>query len=264
MFGTFLAEKHNRWLATLALLGVVTALGAYTYFTVQQALDWNMGVPSITVTGEGEITATPDIAQFSFTVMAMAPTGEAAQAMVAATTTAIIDYLKSEGVEEKDIKTEGYNMYPHYTYPTVPCLYGSYCPPTEPKEDGMEVSQIVTVKVRDTAKAGTLVGGAGNLGAKNISGVTFTIDDESVFEDQAREAAIADAKEKAEALATQLGVELGDLVGYYEEQPYPMYGYGGGPMMDTAMSARAESAPNLPAGEGTVTSRVNLTYELND
>jgi len=263
MFGNFLAEKHNRWLATLALAGLVAALGSYTYFTLKQASEWNAGIPSINVTGEGEVTAMPDIAQFSFSVVATAPTADVAQDMVAATTTAIIEYLKSEGVEEKDIKTDGYNMYPHYTYATTPCPFGSYCPPTEPKEDGMEVSQMITVKVRDTAKAGDLVGGTGDRGAKNISGVTFTIDDESALKDQAREAAIADARAKAEALAEQLGVELGDLVGYYEEQPYQPYGYGG-TMMDMAMSAREEMAPNLPMGEGTMTSRVSLMYEINN
>ncbi len=262
MFGNFFAEKYNRVLLTLVLVGGVVALSAYAYFTMKQALDWNMGMTTINVVGEGEVVATPDIAQFSFSVRTEGKTAEEAQAMAASTTNAIMAYLKASGVEEKDIKTEGYNMYPHYQYDSKPCAYGMYCPPSEPVQDGFEVSQMVTVKVRATDKAGELIAGVGNLGATDMSGLSFTIDDTNTLEDEARAMAIEDAKADAALLAEQLGVKLGEMVSYYEETNQPYYGYGMGG--DMAMSAKAEAAPvpELAPGESTVTSRVNITYEI--
>jgi hypothetical protein len=139
---------------------------------------------------------------------------------------------------------------------------GMYCPPSEPKQTGFEVYQMVTVKVRKTETAGTVLSGVGEKNATDVSGLGFTIDDEEKYKSEARELAIADAKEQAEALAKQLGIKLGDMTGYYEDMPYspmPYYGMGG----DMAMSAKAEMAPSpeVPMGENTITSRVNLTYE---
>ena len=140
---------------------------------------------------------------------------------------------------------------------------GMWCPPGEQKQDGFEVYQTVTVKVRDTAKAGNLLTGVGSKGATDISGLGFTIDDEEQYKNEARELAIADAKAQAESLAEQLGVRLVEMTGYYEESPMnpmPYYGMGS----DMAMSAKAEMAQSadVPAGENTITSRVNLTYTI--
>lgn len=263
MFGSFFNEKHNRVLGTLVLVAAVVALASYAYFTLKQASDWNMGMSTINVAGDGEVMATPDVAQFSFTVRTIEDTAEAAQAANASTSNAVMAYLKEQGVEEKDIKTDGYNLYPHYNYDTRPCVLGAYCPPSEPKQDGTEVTQTVTVKVRVMDTAGELVAGVGTRGASDISSLAFTIDDPEGLKDEARNQAIADARAQAEVLADQLGVRLGDMVSYYEDVPYNP-AYGGGMEMDSAMSAKAESvpAPEFSAGESTITSRVNLTYEI--
>lgn len=252
----------NRTLATLVLLGVVAALGSYAYVTLKNAGGW-VGPTTINVVGNGEVTAVPDIATFSFSVKAEGADATAAQAKSAEAMKAVNDYLKGEGVEEKDIKTTGYNLNPKYTYEERPCAMGMWCPPGEQKQDGFEVYQTVTVKVRDTAKAGNLLTGVGSKGATDISGLGFTLDDDEKYKADARKLAIEDAKAQAEALAEQLGVRLVEMTGYYEESPYnpmPYYGMGG----DMAMSAKAEMAPaaDVPAGENTITSRVNLTYTI--
>jgi hypothetical protein len=257
----FFSTSLNRALGALALIGITVAFLSYAYVTIKNSGGW-VGPTTINVTGNGEVTAVPDIATFSFSVRAEGKDAAEAQGKSAESMNAILAYLKEQGVEEKDVKTTGYNLMPKYTYPTQPCLMGSYCPPSNPVQDGFEVSQMVTVKVRKTDTAGNLLSGVGDKGATDISGLGFTIDDEEKYKADARKLAIEDAKAQAEVLATQLGVSLGDMTSYYEEMPYgptPYYGMGG-----DMMSAKAEMAPSpdVPTGENTITSRVTITYEF--
>jgi uncharacterized protein YggE len=140
-----------------------------------------------------------------------------------------------------------------------------YCPPAgEPTLKGYEVNQSVTVKVRDIAKAGEILSQVGGKGAQNVSGIQMTVDDTNALKDEARKLAIEDAKQKAEALADTLGVRLVRMNGYWEEEADPYgrgYGMGGDMMMNASMDS-APKAATLPTGENTVTSRVNLSYEI--
>ncbi len=259
MFQPLFDSKLNRTLVTLVLVAIVVALGSYAYKTLDAMPQW--GPTTINVIGNGEVTATPDIATFTFTVKAEGTDATTAQTKATEIMTAVTAYLGSEGVEEKDIKTTGYNLNPKYSYNERPCAMGMYCPPGDPVQTGFEVYQYVAVKVRDTNKAGTLLSGVGDKGVTDVSGLGFTIDDEDALKAEARALAIADAKKQAEVLAKELGVRLGDMTSYYEDQPYtPYYGMGA----DMAMSAKNETSPAavVPTGENTVTSRVNLTYEI--
>lgn len=260
---SFLSLWYVRFLAILILIGVVAALAAYTNYTMKQAKYNYMGPTTINVRGEGEVLARPDIGQFSFAVRAEADDAETAQELSAESINSILAYLEGAGVEEKDIKTENYNLNPRYRYEERICPMGSFCPPGEQVIDGYEVSQRVTVKVRDLDESGNLISGVGERGATNISGLQFTIDDESNLKAEAREKAIADAKAKAKELAEDLGVKVVRMVGYYEEEMYPMPyhgGFGGDMMM--ARSEAASLAPALPVGENSFTATVNITYEV--
>ena len=259
---TIFNSKLNQFLITAVLAGACIALLAFAYSTLKQQSQWG-GPMTINVTGKGEVTATPDIAQFSFSVRADAPTASEAQKKSAESINALTAYLKENTIEDKDVKTEGYNMNPKFKYETKPCMSKSFCPPGEQVPDGFEVFQTVTVKVRDVDKAGMLLGGVGDKGATDISGLTFTIDDEEGQKAKARELAIADAKVNAEKLAGSLNVRIVKMMSYYEDTPaMPMYGYGGG-MMD-AMSTKAEMAPtpSIPTGENETVSNVTITYEV--
>lgn len=258
----FFAQTYVRVLMVLVFIGVIAALGAYTNATLKSARYGNMGPTTINVRGEGEVLAKPDIGQFSFAVRAEGDTASVAQDQSAKSINEIINYLKEQGVEEKDIKTENYNLSPKYTYPERICPAGSYCPPGEPKIDGYEVSQNVAVKVRDLEKAGTLISGAGEHGATNISSLQFTIDDESELQAEARAKAIEKAKENAGKLAKDLDVHIVRMLSYYEEgkqPPYYAYGMGG----DAAVSEmKTASVPSTPTGENKITSTVVITYEI--
>jgi len=168
--------------------------------------------------------------------------------------------LRKTGVEDKDVKTSSYYLNPKYRYETRVCPANSYCPPGEPIIDGYEVSQTITVKVRDLDAAGNLISGVGERGATNISGLSFTIDDESVLKAEARTSAIEDAKEKAEKLAADLGVSIVRIMSYYEEEFYPAYGGYGGDMMER--SVEQSVAPEMPTGENMINSTVSVTFEI--
>jgi uncharacterized protein len=256
-----LNSKLNQLLITLVLVGAVLALGAYSYVMLKQQSQWG-GPMTINVSGKGEVTAKPDIAQFSFSVRGEGADAAAAQTKSAEVINAVTAYLKENGIEEKDIKTEGYNMNPKYKYEQKPCLYGSYCPPGEQIPDGFEVYQSITVKVRDVEKAGTLLAGIGDKGATDISGLNFTVDDDEAVKAEARKMAIEDAQAQAKELAESLDVRIVKMISYYEDAGSPMYNYGG-EMRDMAMSAKAPMAvPDMPTGENKTISTVTITYEV--
>lgn len=261
---SYLSKTYVQFLLSLALVCVIAALGAYAYLTLREAKGVYTGQTNITVIGEGEVLAKPDIGTFTFTVRAEGTDATEAQNVSAESMNEILAYLKDQGVEEKDVKTQYYNLNPKYRYQERICPVGSYCPPGEPIIDGYEVSQSVVVKVRDLENAGTLISGVGERGATNISGLQFTIDDTDVLKEEAREKAIVDAREKAEKLADALGMRLGRMTGFWEEgdgRYYPEM-YAMDAMQDEAVGRGGNTAPSLPTGENTITSRVNISYEL--
>ncbi len=262
---TWAGDARIKGLVMLVLIVGATALGAYTYYTVKQSQYIYSGPNTISVTGKGEVFAKPDIATFSFAVEAEDKEAAGAQEKSASAMNAIVEYLKNDGkVEEKDIKTSGYALNPKYRWEQGICTQFG-CPNGKQILEGYTVSQTVTVKVRDTAKAGDLISNVGSKGATNISGLSFTIDDDEALKRQARELAIKDARENADKLANDLGTRLGRMMNFWEDQggtPMPMY--------DMAMSARADGmggmekiiAPTIPSGENTITSNVTIVYEI--
>ncbi len=256
-------ELYMRKITGVFGIMAIIALGAYTYYTLKQAQYLYQGPTTISVTGVGEVFATPDIATFSFTVEAKETDASVAQSKSADTMNAVLAYLKEAGVDEKDVKTENYNLTPQYEYSQVICTQWGCPPQREPKLIGYQVSQTVAVKVRDTSKAGEIISNVGEKGAMNVSGLSFTIDDEEAIKTEAREKAIADAKVKADVLAKNLGVRIVRMNGYWEETGgYPeAYGMGGN-MKFAADSAAPSIAPELPMGENKMKIQVNLSYEI--
>ncbi len=218
---------------------------------------------TITVSGEGEVFAVPDTATFSVTVQEEAKEVKDAQTVATEKINDIIAYLKEQDIDEKDIKTTDYNVYPQYDYIQTACS-GGYCPGGTQKLRGFQVSQTLTIKVRDTEQAGELLSGVGTLGASSVSGLSFTIDDEDGLKAEAREMAIEDARVKASELSKDLNVRLVRVVGFSEsDYGYPVpFAYGrGGADMAVAQEAKA-SAPDVPVGENKIVSSVSVTYEI--
>ena len=253
--------KQVRWV--LIALGVflgISALGAL--MQLRYIGTGVMPANTISVFGEGEAFIVPDMGEFTFSVVSEKPTVAAAQADATTKQNAVAEYLKSAGVEEKDIKTVGYNVYPQYDYETQVCPAGGYCPGGRQVLRGYEVRQTTQVKVRDTEQAGELLSGVGSKGATEVSGLSFTVEDETAIQTEARAEAIIDAKEQAKALARDLGVSLVRIVSFSENTggyPYPLYektlGMGGA-------TDAAAPAPRIETGENKYTSNVTIVYEI--
>jgi len=259
---SFLTKKYVQVLLALVLIGVMAALAAYTQLALKEARGVFTGEVTISVAGEGEVLALPDIGQFSFAVRAEGKDAVEAQENSAEGINAIIAYLDETGVDEKDIKTQNYSLNPKYRYEERVCVSNQFCPPGERVIDGYEVYQNVSVKVRDLDNAGALISGVGENGATNISSLQFTIDDETALKAEARAEAIADAKTQAEVLAKDLGMRLDRIVGFYEggEEYYPQNerAYA----LDSSEGSSIKSAPSLPVGENEIRSNVTITYQL--
>jgi uncharacterized protein len=247
----------------IVLILLAIFLGVSALAGLKGLKDPNPVYNAITVNGEGEAFAVPDIAYFSFSVSQDAKTVAEAQSGVTSKMDRILEVLKGMGIEEKDIKTSDYSVYPKYTYINFPCTINS-CPPSSQKVDGYTASHSVTVKVRETEKAGDVLGRVGENGATNLSNINFTVDDQDAIIAEARAMAIADAKEKAKMLAKELDLKLVRVMGYGDNQGgYPMpyreesFAYGGADMV-----SQAKAAPSLPTGENKVVVNVSVTYEI--
>lgn len=263
-------NTFNEMLATNGMRGaIIGVLAILSLFLLAETLSLvkdfgRSGVPAtdtITVNGDGQATMAPDVARVSFTVQNTAKTVAEAQAATTKQTNAALDFVKKQGIADKDVKTISYNIYPQYSY-GAPCPAGASCPAyREPKITGYQVSQSVQVSVRKLELVGDILSGLGQLEVQNVSGPDFALDDPTAGYDAARADAIAKAKAQAQALANQLGVHIGKIVSFSESSGgYPgpvMYGMGMG-----AGKADVAAAPSVPTGQNTYSATVNITYEI--
>ncbi|MDD5590198.1 MAG: SIMPL domain-containing protein [Candidatus Portnoybacteria bacterium] len=205
---------------------------------------------SITINGEGKIFAKPDIGQISLSVITEAKSVADAQKNNNEKMNKIIETIEATGVDEKDIKTANYNIYPKYQY-----TYGKSV------LIGYEVSQTLEIKIRNLDKFGEIIAKATENGANQVGSLTFTFDDPEKLKTEARQKAIENAREKAEALADALKVDLVRIIDFSEsssEPPVPYsysykeaYGVGGGG--DTA---------SIQTGQNEIIANVSITYEI--
>lgn len=251
--------KKYAWIAGVFALGGIflaslafgaAELSAIKHPTGQQG--------SITVYGDGEVSAVPDIATVTYTIRESATTVAEAQKAVEAKNKAGIDALARLGVEEKDRKTLYYNVNPKYEYYST----GGFA--TNSKIVGYEVSQSVEAKIRKVDAAGDVIGALGAANITEISGPTFAVDKPEELQEKAKEEAIAEAKDKARATAKALGMDLGDVIQFSEDNGsvYPYYaktmsadGRGGAGALGPEVT--------LPTGENTIKSHVTITYQLD-
>lgn len=268
------SEKRSDQLAIAGLL-VLAALFVYLLSVVfgWGAINQSDNLATIVVSGEGRAFAIPDTATFTYTVQAEAADARTAQEQIASAAKEISEQLQASGVEESDIKTQSYNVYPRYEYRRISdqtaSNLGSLEIATYPvPEDrnrvlvGYEATQTNQVRVRNLDAAGNLLSLVTDNGADNVSQLDFTVWDESAVEAEARSEAIADAKVKASELAKQLDVNLGDIISFEEVN----YGYE--PMfarMEMAASdSTAESVPaEIAVGQNEIRKTVNITFELD-
>jgi uncharacterized protein YggE len=220
---------------------------------------------TITVSGDGEAFAAPDIAVVAFAVMQDAKTPVEARKIVDEKMLKIQAFLTSSGLAPKDIKTTGYNLNPKYEWQQkhiVCIMYPCDQPSGKQVLVGYTITQSTEVKVRNLDSAGNILGGLTDNGATDVSGLSFMVENEDAVKNTVREEAIMKAKAKAAQLAKDLGVHLVRIVSFNEGGDYPIY-YGRGGIELKAMSADGGfAAPSVSAGENKYTSNVTIVYEI--
>lgn len=212
---------------------------------------------SFSVSGEGKVVAVPDVARVTFSVLTEGGLNVSAlQQENAELMNDAVSFLKEQGIEDQDIKTENYYISPRYQY----CTYDSgVCPPAQIV--GYSVSQTAQVKIRDFAKIPGVLSGIVQKGANTVSGLTFVIDDATELENEARSAAIEQAKERARDVASSAGFSLGRLLSLSESG-------GGTPPIFTAERAYdgfggiGGAGPVPEPGSQDVRVYVTLQYEI--
>ncbi len=204
---------------------------------------------TITVSGEGRYAAPPDIVVLNVSVTTEKAIVGEAQKENTRKMNAVIEFLKRLGIAEKDLKTINYTIYPLYDYPDGRQVFRGY-----------QVSQTAEMKIRDLDKVGETLEGVTRQGANQVGSLSFTFDDPEAPRKEARKLAIAHAKEKAEILAIDLGVDLVRIVSFSED--------GGGVVppifFDSAKGiGGGGESPRIEPGENETAVTVHITYEIN-
>ncbi len=243
-------ETISKFRGLIILVGVLLAvfLAAKSWETINDISKLDFQTPAISVTGEGKIFIKPDIGEVTLAVSSEAGTVEAAQKRATEVINKIFQTLKEKGVEEKDIKTVNYSINPQYDYSDG-----------KQRLRGYQVSQSFKVKIRDLAKTGEIIASASQAGANQVGGLSFTTEDPTKLQAEARDKAIEDAKTKAKELAKKLGVRLGKVVGFSEfggSGPIPYFGF------EKAGMGGAVASPEIPVGENEIRVNVSITYQI--
>ena len=240
------------WLASGALVGVLSAVIVSPGLAPALAQSTAPGGSldhTLSVSGTGIVYVKPDIADISLGVTVRRNTAKDASAAAAASMTKVIDAIKAQGVKDEDIQTTSIGLNPAYDYSG-----------NNPRLIGYDASNTVEVTVRDLTKAGPVIDAATEAGANVVNGISFRVADQSAVEDQARTAAMNDAKAKATTLAAAGGVTITGIIAISElsaptPTPYP-YAVAG-------VAADARASTPVQGGNVELTVTVSVVYAIN-
>ncbi len=201
------------------------------------------------VTGIGKAVVVPDIATVSVGVQTQGSTVKAVQENINTTINKVNEALKKLGIDEKDIQTTNYSIYPDYDY-----LEGRQ------RIRGFTANTTISITVRDIDKTNGVIDTATVNGANQVGGVTFDVDDKTRGQNVAREEAVAEAKRKANDAARIAGFTLGRIVNYSESfggEPYPV------PLYSRSLPEAADGVPTqVEPGSTEIAVTVTLSFEI--
>jgi uncharacterized protein YggE len=248
-------DNAKKWFWILLNILIAVAVVNVVFFVMpmlQKLGDGFYPSRTITVSSEGKATVSPDIAQVSFSVISQGQNPQTLSTNNNEKMSAVIQFVKSQNIDEKDIKTTGYDLSPNYQWDKT--TQRNFIV-------GYTLTQTVLVKIRDLAKVAQVLGGLAPLGVNQIGGVSFTVDNQEAVLALARADAFRKAEAKAKEMASQAGVSLGRVLNVSE--------YGGGVPIPY-YSAKAEmgglggapSVPTIQPGTQEVTDQITITYTL--
>jgi len=235
------------WLLSFfALLFVYTKLVGPIPFSVSSVTTQKS--TTFDVSGEGKVTAKPDVASVTAGIQVQAPSVKSAQDQINSVINKVSQAIKQTGVDSKDIQTINYSVYPTYDYGG-----GSQ------RITGYTASTNLSIKVRNLDNVNSVIDAATNNGANQVSGVSFEIDDKTKLENEARQKAVDAAKKKAEQAAQIAGFKLGRIINYSENFQGLIR-----PVMQAAVVDKASggTATDIEPGSTEVTINVTLSYEI--
>lgn len=213
---------------------------------------------TMTMTGKGEVRSAPDMATITTGVTTQAETAREALDANSAAMDDLVAALREAGLESRDIQTSNFTVSPRYVYSDQRDESGYTRPP---RITGYEVSNAVTIIVRDLDNLGPVLDRAVTVGANTINGISFSIEDPTTLYNEARRRAVADAQAKAQVYADAAGVRLDDIESITEnpvsDGPRPMY-------RAATMEMAADSAVPIEAGEMTYTINTTITWSIDD
>lgn len=261
-----------KWLVN-SLGGLLVIFVAF--LIVQQVYSFTNAVKNqkpantITVSGDGQVTATPDLATITIGVMTKGSDAQTVKDQNNTKANQVIDFVKQQGVDSSDISTSQISIYPDQSYPEV--MVPTNGPVSKmPTIVGYTGNQTITVKVhnvdKDVSVVNKIENGAVNAGANEVNGVYFSFSKDNLdsLQQKARQNAIDNAKQKAQGLAQQAGLNLGKVISISESNSgYP------GPI-PYALSAPAQGmggvdksvAPNIQNASQDITETMNVTFEV--
>lgn len=245
-------------LASLALAGSLLLSGCAPAIEAAQTAAYVSPARTITVVGRGEVKARPDIANTSVGVEVLAPTIEAATTEAEARMAAILAALKELEIESQDIRTSNFSISFERQQGeiSVPRVQGA---PTDTQSPAgfYRVSNMVQVTIRDLDQVGAVLDAAVKAGANNIWGISFSLADTQALETEAREAAVKDARLRAEALAQLNSVTVTEVIAISEvvgSMPGPVFA-------EAALRGMGGGGPVEP-GELTFSTQIQIVYAI--
>ena len=239
--------RKNRKIIAIALALVsVLSVGALGIAPAQA----NEPSRHVTVTGVGSVSVVPDAVRFYPSVTALAAKSADALATASRTASAVRSALRAEGIAAKDIKSSNLSVFPEYNY-------------TQDKGSvivGYRATQSFNVVIRKADTAGKVVESVVNAGNENvqINGIVPFITKGSAAMEEARAAAVADARARAASYAKLLGTSLGRVV-YLQENSAPSYNF---PMLGVAKAADG-ATPEIDLGEEELSVSITVRWALN-
>ncbi|RXF75301.1 SIMPL domain-containing protein [Hansschlegelia zhihuaiae] len=236
------------------ILGLASAAaGAAIWLAATPAHAADAAPSAVAVSGEGMVATAPDIAIVTTGVVTRAGAAGAALKANAAAMTKVLAAIRAAGIEERDVGTSGLSVQPQYDY-------GDGGTPQAPKLVGYEVRNVVTVRSRAVDRLGELIDSLVQAGSNQIEGLAFDVSDREARLDEARRAAIADARRKAALYAEAAGARLGGVLSI-EEDPSadePVRPFAG---RAKALQAAAPATP-IARGEQELRARVTVRWRL--
>ena len=213
---------------------------------------------TIRLNGTGTVRAAPDMATVNTGVTTQAETAREALDANTAAMADLVAALREAGLEGRDIQTSSFTVSPQYVYSDQRDANGYSLPP---EIQGYQVSNAVTIVVRDLGVLGAVLDQAVTVGANTINGISFAVADTDKLETEARKLAVADALAKAETYAEAAGIRLGSIESITEgempQPPMPMY-------RAEVMQMSADAAVPVEAGEMAYSITTTIAWEIED